>query len=343
MKKLHRLGIGALVGVALVGAFVAAGKIEASRVGGPLARDPVAVAGAPVVDGAQLMTDLSTIASPAFEGRLTGTPGSRLAQAYITRRFQENGVKPFGATYAMPFAFTHNSIKGMLTPGRKRSTEYPSAVNLVGHIPGSVNPERYIVVSAHYDHFGARDGALRLGADDNASGVAAMLAVAAHFKAHPPRNSIVFAAFDSEELGVRGAAAFVNAPPVPLTKVALNLNFDMISRSDRNAIYAAGTSHTPALSALVAKAAAGSSVDVRLGHDRPIWLTGAYGDWTDSSDHRAFHERGIPFLYFGVEDHADYHQPGDTVDKIDPKFFTEVARLLVSAAVIVDQNLDTLK
>ena len=343
MKKLHRVGIAALVGVTLAATFVAAGKIERARVGAALPHGAVASADAPAIDGALLMTDLKMLASPAFAGRRTGTEGSRLAQAYIARRFQENGVMPFGAAYAMPFSFTHNSIKGMLTPGRRRTTEYPSAVNLVGQIRGSVNPERYLVVSAHYDHFGDRDGPMRLGADDNASGVAAMLAVAAWFKAHPPRHTIVFAAFDGEELGVRGASAFVSAPPVPLAKMALNLNFDMVSRSDRNEIYAAGASYTPALAALVAKAAAGSSVDVRLGHDRPVWLAGAFDDWTDSSDHRAFHDRGVPFLYFGVEDHADYHQPGDTFEKIDPKFFTEVARLLVSTAAILDQNLDTLK
>lgn len=343
MKKLRRVGIAALVGVTLVTAFVVAGKIERARTGTPLPHAAASAAGAPGVDGARLMADVTTLASPQFTGRRTGTAGSLLAQAYIARRFQESGIQPFGAAYAMPFSFTHNSIKGMLTPGGKRSTEYPLAVNLVGFIPGRVNPQRYLVVSAHYDHLGERDGVLRPGADDNASGVAAMLAVAAHFKVHPPRNTIVFAAFDGEELGLQGARAFVNAPPFPLSKVALDLNFDMVSRSDRNQIFAAGTRYTPALSALVAQAAAGSSVDVLLGHDRPLWLAGAFEDWTASSDHAAFHDKGIPFLYFGVEDHADYHQPGDTVDKIEPGFFTHVARLLVAAAVICDQNLDTLK
>lgn len=189
MKKLHRVGIVALVGVVLVGAFVVAGKIERNRIGEPLPHLAATAAGAPAVDAAILMTDLRTLASPQFAGRRTGTEGSRLAQAYITRRFEESGVKPFGATYAMPFAFTHTSIKGLLTPGRKMKTEYPSAVNLVGHIPGSANPERNLVVSAHYDHFGERDGETYLGADDNASGVAAMLAVAAHFKQHLPQNT----------------------------------------------------------------------------------------------------------------------------------------------------------
>lgn len=287
------------------------------------------------VDSSALMADIRTLSSPEFAGRLTGTPGSRLAQAYITRRFQELGLKSFGASYAMPFTFvdTRHAVQ----------TDYPSALNLVGHIRGSANPERVMVVSAHYDHLGMSKGRAYLGADDNASGVAAMLAVAAHFKQHPPRHTIVFAAFDGEELGLRGAKAFVEAPPFPLKNVALNLNFDMVSRNDKNEIYAAGTRYTPSLKALVEKAAAGSTLKVSLGHDsKPAGAPSDY-DWTASSDHHIFHKAGIPFLYFGVEDHADYHKPGDTFEKVDPKFFTEVARLLVSAAEILDHNLDAIK
>jgi Zn-dependent M28 family amino/carboxypeptidase len=282
-----------------------------------------------------LMVDLRTLSSPEFAGRLTGTPGSQLAQAYITRRFKEIGLQPFGQSYAMPFTFTDTR--------RNVTTTYASALNLVGQIRGSAHPERVMVVSAHYDHLGVQKGQAYLGADDNASGVAAMLAVAAHFKQHPPRNTIVFAAFDSEELGLRGANAFVNAPPVPLKNVTLNLNFDMVSRNDKNEIYVAGTRYTPSLKALVAKAATGSTLKVIMGHDsRPQGEPADY-DWTGSSDHGAFHKAGIPFLYFGVEDHADYHKPGDTFEKVDPKFYAEVVRMLVDTAAILDQNLDKLK
>lgn len=289
---------------------------------------------APAVD-TTLLADVRTLASPEFGGRLTGSAGSRLAQAYITRRFQELGLKPFGASYAMPFAFVggHGSEK----------KEYPSALNLVGHIRGSAYPERYMVVSAHYDHLGVRKEGSYLGADDNASGVAAMLAVAAYFKQHPPKNTIVFAAFDGEELGLRGAKAFVAAPPFPIKNVALNLNFDMVSRNDKNEIYAAGTRYTPALKAVVAKAAAGSTLKVSMGHDSKVPGAPPDDDWTGSSDHAAFHKAGIAFLYFGVEDHADYHKTGDTFEKIDPAFFSKVAKLLVATAAQLDQQLDTIK
>ncbi len=315
MKKLLRgAGVAAMALIALCGANAA---------------------NLPIVDTAVLMADVRTLASPAFAGRRTGSEGSRLAQQYITKRFNELGVKPFGAAHAVPFAFTD--------PRQAAKTDHPGAQNLIGHIRGSTHPDRYMVVSAHYDHLGVHKGATYLGADDNASGVAAMLAVAAHFKKHPPRHSIVFAAFDSEELGLRGAKAFMAAPPVPLANIALNLNFDMVSRNDKNEIYAAGTRYTPTLKTLVTQAAADSGVTVKLGHDSKVAGAPPDHDWTESSDHAVFHKAGIPFLYFGVEDHPDYHKPGDTFEKIDAKFFGNVTRMLVNAAAILDQNLATLK
>lgn len=291
-----------------------------------------ATARGPQIDQAALMTDVQTLASAPFAGRRTGSEGSKLAQAYITARFREIGLVPFGAGYGMPFSFT-----------QANGTTFPSALNLVGHIRGSTHPERVLVVSAHYDHLGVHKGATYLGADDNASGVGAMLAVASYFKAYPPRNTIVFAAFDAEELGKRGANAFVKAPPFPIGQVRLNFNLDMVSRNDRNEIYAAGTSYTPALKALVAEGAEGSPVKVKLGHDRPSAAAGSQDDWTEQSDHAAFFAAGIPFLYFGVEDHADYHQPGDTADKINPVFYGQVTRLIVRTAAHLDQHLDRVR
>ncbi len=294
------------------------------------------VSAVPTLDSAALLADVQTLASPAFAGRRTGSEGSRLARQYIEKRFRETGIAAFGATYSAPFAFTATSKAG-------KQTEYPAASNVIGNLRGSTTPDRYMVVSAHYDHLGVQGGAAYLGADDNASGVAAMLAIAAHFKKHPPKNTIVFAAFDGEELGHRGAAHFVRSAPFPIVQVALNLNLDMVSRNDNNEIFVAGTRYTPSLKPLIAKAAAASSVTVKLGHDSRRPGMPPDDDWTGQSDHAEFYKLKIPFVYFGVEDHADYHQPGDSFEKIDPAFFAEVARLLVTSAVILDQQLDTVK
>ena len=294
---------------------------------------------APKVDSARLLDDVRILASSEFGGRRTGSDGSRKAQAFLQERFEALALKPFGAAYAQPFRFTHHSAKPPAMPGRPIATAYPAGVIYVGYIAGSARAQRFIVVSAHYDHLGIKEGKLYPGADDNASGVAAMLAIAAWFKDHPPRHSIVFAAFDGEELGLQGARAFLAALPFPKPQLALNLNLDMVSHNDINQIYVAGTRYSPALTPLVAQAASRSTVGVRCGHDRAQPPAGAAEDWTGASDHGPFHEAGVPFLYFGVEDYADYHAPGDTFEHINQRFFIGVAKLLVDVAATLDAGL----
>ncbi|QYF95542.1 M28 family peptidase [Massilia sp. PAMC28688] len=331
MKKILLL----LVAVAgLAGAlFAGAGMLERSRIGTPL--PTAAVVQGPDIDQAALMRDLHTLASPAYAGRRTGSEGSKLAQAYIAGRFAQIGLAAFGDSYAMPFSFTDEGESG--------PTSYRSATNLVGHIKGTLHPERVMVISAHYDHLGVRSGVVYPGADDNASGVGAMLAIASYFKANPPQNTIVFAAFDAEEIGLRGARALLKAPPFPIEQIKFNLNLDMVGRNDNNEIFAVGTRHRPSLKPMVAGVAAGSALKVKLGHDKPTLLAGGVEDWTHSSDHGPFHAAGIAFLYFGVEDHADYHGPGDTADKIKPAFYGEATRLLVRMAAKLDQNLESIR
>ncbi|HEV7815303.1 MAG TPA: M20/M25/M40 family metallo-hydrolase, partial [Janthinobacterium sp.] len=223
--------------------------------------------------------------------------------------------------------------------GQPYSTAYPDAANIIGYLPGTAAPQQFMVVSAHYDHLGIAGGKLYPGADDNASGVAAMLAMAAWFKAHPPLHSVVFAAFDAEELGLRGSRAFLEALPFPKKDLVVNLNLDMLSHNDANQIFVAGTFHYPWLKPYLEQAASRSTVQVFLGHDRSQLIAGAVEDWTDSSDHGPFHAAGIPFLYFGVADHADYHLPSDTFEHINQDFFLRVTALVIDTAALLDRNL----
>jgi hypothetical protein len=330
----------AVVFIAIGAYVVISGKLEMQRIATPLPSAAAVDPAAPKVDQVQLLADVNTLASADFAGRRTGEDGNRKAQEWLTARFTALGLKPYGTSYVQPFSFTRTSIKGLLTPGKPYKTEYPSAANLVGFIPGAAHPNRVIVVSAHYDHLGVRDGKMYAGADDNASGVAAMLAIGAHFKANPPQNTIVFAAFDAEELGLHGAKAFLAKLPFPRSQIVMNLNLDMVSHNDRNEIFAAGTSYTPSLKPLLEQAARRSSVHVKLGHDRSFIRAPSVENWTDSSDHGPFHDAGVPFLYFGVEDHADYHAPTDTFDHINKEFFGRVASLLVDVVVVLDKSAD---
>lgn len=216
------------------------------------------------------------------------------------------------------------------TTGRSQR-KFPDAVNLMGLIRGRAAPDEYVMVTAHYDHLGVRGEQTYVGADDNASGVAAMLAIAEWFARHPPRPSILFVAFDGEEEGLQGAKHFVAAPPIDLTRVLLVVNLDMVGRGDRNQIFVAGPNHYPALKQPVMEAAEGRPITVTIGHDQPA--VRGMEDWTQSSDHGPFHAAHVPFLYFGVEDHPDYHKPTDTADKIPRAFYVEATDLILETVI----------
>lgn len=279
-----------------------------------------AQAAPPRVDPARLMADVETLSAPAMEGRRTGTPGSERARAFLLERFRALGLTPIGPGYEQRF-----------------SSGEASAANLVGMVRGTMRPDEFLLVTAHYDHLGVRNGALHPGADDNASGVAVMLQAAAHIAASPLRHSVVFIAFDSEEQGLRGAKHFVANPLVDLKRIRLMLNLDMVSRNDAATIFAAGTSYHPELKDMVTRAAAGRKLKVLFGHDRPSKEKGAE-DWTNQSDHGPFHAAGVRTLYYGVEDHPDYHKPTDTADRIPRAFFSEVAELVLQTLIVVDAS-----
>lgn len=274
------------------------------------------------IDSLQLMKDIRTLSANKFEGRKTGTRGNRLAQFYILDRFKQAGLQPFHGTYEYPFYFQEGDKRVMGT-------------NLYGYITGKT--EDVIVITAHYDHLGIRKreaqaDSIYNGADDNASGTAALLSLIKYYQQHPPRHTLVFAALDGEEEGLQGAKAFLQQPPVAVTRIKLNINMDMVSRNEKGELYVCGTNHYPALKQYVTKAADSSAIKVLMGHDKP---EEGSNDWTSQSDHYEFHRKGIPFLYFGVEDHADYHRASDEFEKIDPRFYyraVETVRTMVGIA-----------
>jgi len=276
------------------------------------------------VDAAQLLGDVRVLASDAMEGRGAGAAGGVRARAYVVGRFVQVGLKPFGQTFEQPFEL----------PGRDGRAR--AGANVVGVVAGRRHPARLVVVTAHYDHLGVRDGQIYNGADDNASGVAAVIQMAAHFAREQPEHTLVFAALDAEEAGLQGARALVESLKREGRDVALNVNLDMVSHSDRGELYAAGAHHTPALKPLLEKVAASAPVKLLLGHDRP----GQGGDdWTKQSDHFAFHREKIPFVYFGVEDHKDYHKPTDDFETITTDFYVGAAETILDAVKALDANL----
>ena len=276
------------------------------------------------------MTSVSTLASAAMAGREAGTAGNGQARAWVLEQFRAAGLQPLGKSLELPFTFER----------RGNAQDQPTTmqgVNLAGVCRGrGARDNGALVITAHYDHLGLRNGATYFGADDNASGVAVLVALARQCQQSPWTHDAIFVAFDAEEMGLQGARAFVKALPIPKDRtVALNINLDMVARGDKNELYVAGTSHTPALKPILEPVAARASIKVLFGHDSG----GGQNDWTTQSDHAAFHQAGIPFIYFGVEDHPDYHKPTDTPDKINATFFFQSARTILDAITTIDRAL----
>lgn len=281
---------------------------------------------------AQPLEDLRILASDEMEGREVGTPGNARARAYIIERYEQIGLQPVGGRFEHPFDFTR-PVDFREPQGEQDEL---TGVNLLGLIEGR-DRSRIMVVGAHYDHIGYGEGEIYNGADDNASGVAALLAIAEHFKANPPEHDVVFAAFDAEEGGLNGARHFVaNRPGLP-GEIVFNLNLDMVGYSPDGDLYAVGTYHYPALVPLVEQVAQDAPVRLEMGYDRPT--ENPRDDWTLLSDHAPFHMAGIAFLYLGVEDHEHYHQVSDEYEIITHDFFLGAVETAVSVAEAVDEAL----
>lgn len=274
-----------------------------------------------------LAADLKYLSSDELKGRETGTPESKVAREFVAKRFKESGVIAFDKGYFQPFSF------------EGRAKEKIDGANVVGFIKGSGKSDKYIVISAHYDHLGVRNGTIYNGADDNASGTAALFVIADYFSKKKPKHSLIFVAFDAEEKGSPGAKEFLKNPPVEVSKIVLNVNLDMVARGDKNELYISGTYHYPSLKPLVEPLVKGAPLKLLFGHDTPEPRS---DDWTTQSDHRVFHQAKIPFVYFGVEDHPDYHRPTDDFEKVNMEFYANAVETIIKAVNALDVGLTEL-
>lgn len=304
---------------ALLGACGGAGAGESAQDSGPVDPDAFVTA-----DSVAMMEELRFLASDSLEGRQIGQPGNVVARDFVHAALREAGLREPALGFVQPFEFR----------GRRDTTQVTQGANVVGFVPGTEPGLGAIVLTAHFDHVGVRNGEVYNGADDNASGTVALLSMARYLARRPLRHTVVFAALDGEEVGLRGARAFVDAKWPE--DIVLNVNMDMMARSD-SLLFAAGTFHYPQLRPILEAVEARPPVVLRFGHDEP----GVEGvqDWTGSSDHGPFHAEGIPFVYFGVEDHEDYHRPTDDFERVDPAFFLNAVRTVLAGVIALDEGL----
>ncbi len=285
------------------------------------------------LDSLRLMNDLRELASDKYEGRKPGTYGGRLAQYFLVNRFKEIGLKSYYEDFR----------QGVTVLGEKIDRKGPDSIwnfrqvkgaNIIGYIPGK--QKEIIVISAHYDHIGIFEKRIYNGADDNASGVAAMLSFAEYFARNPPQHTLIFAAFDAEELFMRGSLGFIQNLPVPQTDIVLNVNMDMIGTNSDYAMFAGGTHYYPQFKPMLRKIWAGrSDLGLKFGYDVPR----TDEDRTFRSDHAVFHLAKIPFVYFGVPEHLNYHQTTDDYENISHGFYYNSSKLILKTIVHLDRDM----
>lgn len=257
---------------------------------------------------AELLQDIQMLSGEAMQGRKTATDGAELARQFIAQRFETLKLEAISPDYHQ--AFQYGSGKQKL------------GVNMLALRRGCRYPSHYIVVTAHYDHLGQQGRKVFYGADDNASGVAAMLELAHRLSQQCPAYSYLFVATDAEEQGLYGSKAFVAAPPVPLATIVLNLNLDMLGHPDRRGrLYLTGARQFPALMTELTALYDKLLFLHHRGPTKPVRELGR-NDWPNASDHGPFYRQGIGYLFFGGQDHPHYHTPQDTWQNIDTEFLT---------------------
>jgi len=261
------------------------------------------------------------------KGRLTTGPaavvllkGAQAAAMFAGQEYDPMAIPTRGLEGYKTFAFRDTR----LSLGIRLTGEDFDSVNVGGLVPGTdpALAHQVITVGAHLDHVAPAAGQIRNGADDNASGSAGVLEIAEAVAAKPLRRSVYFCLWAAEESGLVGSRHFLAAPPVPLDDIIVNLNLDMIGRSDQGAAktrthYVIGSAKiTPELKATIIAA---NAKTVKW----PLDFESKEGSMS-GSDHYQFHQKGIPTAFWFSGDHDDLHTPGDDAEKID---FEKVQRI----------------
>ncbi|WP_298286465.1 M28 family metallopeptidase [uncultured Lutibacter sp.] len=278
-----------------------------------------------------LKDHLYIIASDEFEGRNTGEVGQKKAAEYLKDFYISNNIaSPLGNDN-----YFQDIPTEYLRPNLKPSE------NVVAFIEGSEKPEEIIVISAHFDHVGMKDGEIYNGADDDGSGTVAILEIAQAFQkavenGHKPKRSILFLHVTGEEKGLLGSKFYTNFPIFPLANTVANLNMDMIGRVDDaheanpNYIYLIGSDKLSSELHELSEAMNEKFTKIKLDYK--------YNDENDPnrfyyrSDHYNFAKNNIPIIFYFNGTHQDYHKPSDTPDKINYQLLAKRAQLVFYTA-----------
>ncbi len=282
----------------------------------------------------ELKTMLYTFAGDEMQGRMTGTPGNSKAAEYLRNFYIDQGI-------SSPLPESKNYYQTIPNDFFRHLEGSEPTQNVVAFIKGSEFPDQIIVLSAHYDHIGVKNGEVYNGADDDGSGTMALLEIAKAFKTavkngKRPKRSILFLHVTGEEIGLYGSKYYTENPIFPLENTVCNLNIDMIGRigeekeGNDNYVYLIGSDKLSQELHDLSEAVNKQYTNLELDY--------TYNDPNDPnrfyyrSDHYNFAKNNIPIIFYFNGIHEDYHQAGDTPDKINYELLAKRAKLVFLTA-----------
>ncbi len=258
----------------------------------------------------ELKNHIEYLTADKLKGRYPGIPENDSVVDYLVNDFRKNQISVLTQEFEAVM--------------RKDSSKVET-YNVLGLMQGkdSILKNEVIVLGAHYDHLGMKGDSIYHGADDNASGVAALLEIAEKVKAHEKdlKRSVIFIAFGAEEQGLLGSQFFIENPIVPIEQIKLMINMDMVGHlNEENHVYMGGAGTFPK----------GVELMKSLGepnHINPVVHAGSVG----GSDHVSFYQKGISVLGIHTGGHDHYHQPTDTIEHLNLSGEVKVANYIYHA------------
>lgn len=282
-----------------------------------------------------LKKHLSVIASDDMQGRNTGEPGQKKAAQYLADFYKKTNISyPKGATSYYQKIPSKYFLKAF-------SPRLGDSENVWAFIEGSEKPEEVLVISAHYDHVGMKNGEVYNGADDNGSGTSSILEIAEAFalakkNGAGPKRSILFLHVTGEEHGLHGSRFYTENPLFPLANTIADLNIDMVGRRDdlhpdtNNYIYLIGSDRLSTDLHNISEEA--NKKYTQLALDYKYNAEDDPNRFYYRSDHYNFAKNGIPSLFYFNGTHEDYHQPTDDVSKIEFDALQKRVQLIFATA-----------
>ena len=285
------------------------------------------------INAETLKTHLYTFAGDQMEGRMTGENGNNMAAEYLRNFYIDEGIEsPIEEKnyyQPIPASYFNDATKGN-----------PSQ-NVVAFIKGSEKPDEIIVLSAHYDHVGTKNGKVYNGADDDGSGTVSLIEIAKAFQkakkeGNGPKRSILILHVTGEEIGLYGSKYYTENPLFPLTNTVVNLNVDMIGRigsekeGNDNYVYLIGSDKLSQELHDLSEAVNTKYTNLELDY--------TYNDENDPnrfyyrSDHYNFAKNNIPVIFYFNGTHEDYHKHTDTPDKIEYELLAKRSKLIFLTA-----------